>query len=58
MKIMAGRPQDNQDIDGIVIAQGAQLDWGYCRTVGQQLQDALGIDLVRQINELELRSQN
>lgn len=57
MKIMAGRPQDNQDIDGIVIAQGAHLDWGYCRKVGQQLQDALGIDLVRQINDLEMRSQ-
>jgi hypothetical protein len=55
---MAGRPQDIQDIDGIVIAQGIQMDWDYCRTIGQRLQDALGVELVSQIHEFQLRSQS
>ncbi|MDZ4848233.1 MAG: hypothetical protein SGI77_02985 [Pirellulaceae bacterium] len=53
MKLMAGRSRDKQDIEGIVIAQGAHLDWDYCRTVARQLQDASGIDLVPQVIELQ-----
>ncbi len=56
MKLLADRPQDQQDIKGILTAQRNQIDWEYCRAVGQQLQDALGIDFVRQINDFQKHS--
>lgn len=49
MKAIAGRPQDEQDIQGIVVANENQIDWDYCETVSRQLQDAIGIDLVKKI---------
>lgn len=55
MKLMASRSRDKQDIEGIIVAHKASLDWYYCRTVGQQLQDALGIDMIPQIEELQSR---
>jgi hypothetical protein len=50
MKVLAGRPQDEQDARSIVTAQGKNLDWGYCQTVAKDLGDALGQDLVRSLN--------
>jgi hypothetical protein len=29
MKVIAGRPQDWQDVEGIVVKQGRKLDWDY-----------------------------
>ena len=34
MKVLAGRPQDDQDVRGLAIAQGDRLDWDYCLRVG------------------------
>ena len=40
MKILAGRPQDDQDIAGIVATRHASLDWDYCETVARELDEA------------------
>ena len=55
MKILAGRPQDDQDINGILDVQKEQFDWHYCSVVGQQLQDALGMDIAVRVALLKLR---
>ena len=52
MKILAGRPQDELDIRGIVGAQRDHLDWDYCLNIGRELGDALGIDLATTIRAL------
>jgi predicted nucleotidyltransferase len=52
MKTLAARPQDEQDLRGIAIAQGKRLDWNYCMRVSQELGDAIGQDLTRRIAEL------
>lgn len=55
MKVLAGRPQDEQDVRGLVTVHGKLIDWDYCRKVAAELQDALGHDLVSQV-ELLCRS--
>ena len=55
MKILAGRRQDDQDIDGILEVQREQFDWQYCSVVGQQLQDALGMDIAVRVALLKAR---
>ena len=55
MKVLAGRPQDDQDIKGILQAQAAKLDWEYCGAVAQQLQEALGMDIAVRVQELKAR---
>jgi len=57
MKVMAGRAQDEQDIKGILAVHFQSLDWQYCIDTSQQLQDALGIDLVDRIRILKLKKQ-
>ena len=52
MKCLAGRPQDDQDITGIVAAQSATLDWEYCEDVARQLEEAVGMDLLAKIRAL------
>lgn len=52
MKLLAGRPQDDQDVKGIVHAVGTSLDWDYCLRVAQQLEQAVGIDMVESIRRL------
>jgi predicted nucleotidyltransferase len=49
MKVMAGRPQDDQDVRGLVLAHGDRLDWDYCRKVAAELGEALGQDLVGRV---------
>jgi hypothetical protein len=46
MKILAGRPQDEQDARGIVTVQKDRLDWDYCLKVAGELGEALGQNLV------------
>ena len=53
MKLLAGRPQDDQDVRGIVEIQGTNLDWGYCLTVAGQLDQALGIDIEARVRSLK-----
>jgi hypothetical protein len=53
MKVLAGRPQDDQDVRGIVSASGSSLDWEYCLHVAAQLEQAVGIDMVERIHRLK-----
>jgi predicted nucleotidyltransferase len=52
MKVLAGRPQDDQDVRGLVIAQGDRLDWKYCLRVVGELGQAIGQDLAGRIRIL------
>jgi predicted nucleotidyltransferase len=52
MKVLAGRPQDEQDLAGIVARQ-PNLDWEYCVDLGAQLGEAIGQDLVGRIKALQ-----
>jgi hypothetical protein len=56
MKVLAGRPQDDQDIQGLVIAQGKHLDWNYCLQLAAELGEALGQDLVARISAWQIKS--
>jgi predicted nucleotidyltransferase len=46
MKLLAGRPRDEEDLRGLVIAQGGQMDWDYCHDLAAKLGEAVGQDLV------------
>jgi hypothetical protein len=52
MKVVAGRPQDEQDVQGLVDAQGANLDWKYCLKVAGELGEAIGQDLASRLRAL------
>ncbi len=45
MKALAGRPQDEQDIRGLIAAQGAAIDWTQCIALARQLGTAVDIDV-------------
>lgn len=52
LKILAGRPQDLLDVQGIVEVQAEQLDWQYCIATAERLEEAVGRGLVQQIQQL------
>lgn len=52
MKALAGRPRDDQDLQGMVIAQGAKIDWAYCESTANELGQAIGLDLIARIRAL------
>lgn len=52
MKALAGRAQDEQDLQGLVIAQGDNLDWSYCLKLAAELEEAIDQPLVAKINKL------
>ncbi len=52
MKCLAGRPQDMQDISGIVQVQRNSIDWNYCEVIARQLEEAIDISLVETIKKL------
>lgn len=54
MKLLAGRPRDQQDIEGIISAQGERLDWDYCLETAQALGKAIDQDIVSQVRKLRL----
>jgi len=56
MKVLAGRPQDDQDAQGLVIAQGRHLDWNYCLNLAAELGEAVGQDLLTRITSLRTNS--
>ena len=58
MKVLAGRPQDEQDVGGLVSAQGERLDWDYCLDVARELGESLGQDLAGRIDALRTRPRN
>jgi hypothetical protein len=57
MKVLAGRPQDEQDLQGLIIAQGAKIDWDYCRKIAVDLGEAIGQPLVSRIESLRTGQQ-
>jgi hypothetical protein len=52
MKVLAGRPQDEQDLRALVVAQGEHLDWDYCLRLAAELGEAIDQPLVSQIESL------
>jgi Nucleotidyl transferase of unknown function (DUF2204) len=58
MKLLAGRPQDEQDITGLIIAKGDKLDWIYCQHVADELGLALGLDLASRVRNLRNDQEN
>lgn len=52
MKLLAGRPRDIQDIQGILSVQGKSFDWAYCVKTVEKLGEAVGQDLVSQLKDL------
>jgi hypothetical protein len=56
MKLLAGRPKDDQDIQGLVIAQGKELDWDYCLQLAVNLGEAVGEDLETRLRLLQTQS--
>ena len=53
MKMLAGRPQDEQDIAGIVAEQRGAIDWKYCESVACQLEEVMEMDLVKVLRRLQ-----
>jgi hypothetical protein len=51
-KILAGRPQDEQDLQGLVVAQAENIDWDYCLKIAADLGEAIGQPLVSRVNDL------
>ncbi len=45
MKALAGRPQDEQDIRGLVAAQRDAIDWPACLDIAEQLGAAIDVDI-------------
>jgi hypothetical protein len=52
MKVLAGRPRDEQDLQGLVIAQGDRLDWEYCVKTAVELGAAISQDLAVRVRAL------
>ena len=52
LKTLAGRPQDLQDVKGIVEIQSGEFDWQYCLDAAKRLSAAVDVDLVKQIELL------
>lgn len=46
MKALAGRPQDEEDIRGLVAAQRDAIDWPACLDVAEKLGEAIDLDIV------------
>lgn len=52
MKVLAGRPRDEQDVRGLLDVQGDRIDWDYCVRLADDLGEAIGQDLGRQVRVL------
>ena len=49
MKALAGRPQDDQDIRGLVAAQRNVIDWSACLELAEKLGEAVDLDIVSRL---------
>ena len=49
MKALAGRPQDEQDIRGLVAAQRDAIDWPACLDVATKLGEAIDLDVASRL---------
>jgi hypothetical protein len=52
MKLLAGRPRDLQDAEGIAIVQGDRFDWTYCLETAHLLGQAIDQDIASQVAKL------
>jgi predicted nucleotidyltransferase len=52
MKVLAGRPQDEQDARGIVASQAERIDWEYCLRIANELGDVLNQNLAAPIRAM------
>lgn len=50
MKALAGRPQDDSDIRGIIDVQRNSIDWDHCLTTARTLGDAIDIDIAGRLD--------
>ena len=55
MKALAGRPQDEQDIRGIVDLHGERIDWTACLTTAKALGKAVDIDIADRLESARSR---
>lgn len=53
MKILAARPQDDQDVRNILSSSRITFDWSYCLETADQLGKALGMDLHEKVVRLK-----
>ena len=56
MKALAGRPQDEQDIRGIVELHGDRIDWNACLATAQALGQAVDIDIAGRLQSARSRA--
>ena len=49
MKALAGRPQDDQDILGLVATQRNAIDWPACLGLAEKLGAAIDIDIASRL---------
>lgn len=52
MKLLAARPRDIEDTARIEMRQRAELDWEYLLKTGNELQEALSVDIVGKLRKL------
>lgn len=52
MKALAGRPQDDQDILGIIALKGADIDWENCLHRARELGAAIDVDVAGRLDTL------
>jgi hypothetical protein len=57
MKVLAGRPQDEEDVLGMAMAQASSVDWRACLALARDLGEAVGQDLVGRIQAMRERVQ-
>jgi hypothetical protein len=53
MKSVAGRPQDEQDLQGLVMSQAQTIDWEYCLQMATDLGEAIGQDIAARVRRLK-----
>jgi predicted nucleotidyltransferase len=56
LKSLAGRPQDDKDLEGILMVYGDRLDWDDCLRVAAELEESLAVSLVQKIRDLRARA--
>lgn len=51
MKALAGRPQDEQDIRGIIDLHGKSIDWTQCLATAAALGEAVDVDIATRLQD-------
>ena len=52
MKLLADRPKDQQDIEGIVEAADETFDWDHCRRLTEEFDREAGLNLTERLDGL------